>query len=95
MRKYILIFFFFYPVLNLLPQQTMHNNLHDELSKTSNDTLKLFLLDQIGSSYIEKNWDSASYYEEKSLLLSKQIHTIQYCFWVFLLIENQRCLKGN
>ena len=74
MRKYFLIFFFFYPVLNLLAQQTMHNNLYDELSKTSNDTLKLFLLDQIGSSFIEKNWDSASYYEEKSLLLSKEIH---------------------
>lgn len=74
MRKYILIIFFLYPVVNLLPQQTMHNNLYDELSKTSNDTLKLFLLDQIGSSFIEKNWDSASYYEEKSLLLSKKIH---------------------
>jgi hypothetical protein len=74
MRKYFLIFFFFYPVLNLLAQQTMRNNLYDELSKTSNDTLKLFLLDQIGSSFIEKNWDSASYYEEKSLLLSKEIH---------------------
>jgi hypothetical protein len=73
MKIYFVIFFLFFPPHFLLSQRSS-KSLYDQLNKTTNDTLKIFLLDQIGASFFENNWDSASYYEEKSLLLAKQIH---------------------
>jgi two-component system NtrC family sensor kinase len=61
-------------VINAKGQNKRTDSLKQVLATTKEDTLKLFLLDQICGSYLENNWDSAQYYGEKSLLAAKEMH---------------------
>jgi two-component system NtrC family sensor kinase len=60
-------------VINANGQNKRTDSLKQVLATTKDNTLKLFLLDQICGSYLENNWDSAQYYGEKSLLAAKEM----------------------
>ena len=74
MKARLLIFFLLFTATRMSAQQVVPDSIYDQLNKTSNDTLKLFLLDKIAGSYEENNWDSALYYEAKSLPLAKELY---------------------
>jgi len=74
MNARLLICFLLFTATRMSAQQAVPDSIYDQLNKTSNDTLKLFLLDKIAGSYEENNWDSALYYEAKILPLAKEIH---------------------
>ncbi len=53
-------------------QQTQIDGLHQQVSITQNDTLKLILFGKLSNTFTEINPDSAYYYSEKMLSLAKK-----------------------
>ncbi len=61
---------FFAPAQN---QQKQLDSLHMALKGAKNDTIKMSVLNNLANYYAESNWDSALFFVEPALVISKQI----------------------
>ena len=76
-------------------QQKELDSLHASLKTAKNDTLKIVSLHGLSNFYTESNWDSALYFNNQGLTISRQL---KQPLWVaFFLLDNSYLLqqKGN